>query len=376
MHDVLVHYLEVNFPEIAEQLAHTHGREPTNEERAAAAERWRELIRRLRRGAEAAGAPPHAPRASAAEMIAGVNGELSADERAVLDHFFELFARSMQRTQAVIAASPEAAAAATQPPPEAASATPPAPVAPVAEPATETAVSTQEPAVEAQPVEPVEPPPVAQEPLPVTSAPEAPPPVATAPPEAQAARLVPEQMAGPLQTILLAAAQQALDLLQVDASQVYTLGEQRRFVLRAGVPTESLAAPEGVAAVSSGLLRRALEHNEVFTVEDLAAEELTADEAAWVDAGFRGFAAIALSPPLERPVGVLALFRRTPWRLDRRDAVRLEDLAVEAVAALRAHSLAIKVAEVAVLQERLNLAREIHDGLASDLAAVEALFKY
>src|SRR5437868_2225839 len=376
MHDVLVHYLEVNFPEIAEQLAHTHGREPTNEERAAAAERLRELIRRLRRGAEAAGAPPHAPRASAAEMIAGVNGELSADERAVLDHFFEHFARSMQRTQAAIAASPEAAAAATQPPAEAASATPAAPVAPVAEPATETAVSTQEPAVEAQPIEPVEPPPVAQEPLPVTSAPEAPPPVATAPPEAQAARLVPEQMAGPLQTILLAAAQQALDLLQVDASQVYTLGEQRRFVLRAGVPTESLAAPEGVAAVSSGLLRRALEHNEVFTVEDLAAEELTADEAAWLDAGFRGFAAIALSPPLERPVGVLALFRRTPWRLDRRDAVRLEDLAVEAVAALRAHSLAIKVAEVAVLQERLNLAREIHDGLASDLAAVVALFKY
>ncbi|TMG49873.1 MAG: GAF domain-containing sensor histidine kinase [Chloroflexi bacterium] len=375
MHDVLVHYLEVNFPEIAEQLAHTHGREPTNEERAAAAERLRELIRRLRRGAEAAGAPPHAPRASAAEMIAGVNGELSADERAVLDHFFELFARSMQRTQAAIAASPEAAAAATQPPAEAASATPAAPVAPVAEPATETAVSTQEPAVEAQPVEPT---PVAQEPepVPVTSAPEAPPPVATAPPEPQAARLVPEQMAGPLQTILLAAAQQALDLLQVDASQVYTLGEQRRFVLRAGVPTESLAAPEGVAAVSSGLLRRALEHNEVFTVEDLAAEELTADEAAWLDAGFRGFAAIALSPPLERPVGVLALFRRTPWRLDRRDAVRLEDLAVEAVAALRAHSLAIKVAEVAVLQERLNLAREIHDGLASDLAAVVALFKY
>src|SRR5438094_4932152 len=186
MHDVLVHYLEVNFPEIAEQLAHTHGREPTNEERAAAAERLRELIRRLRRGAEAAGAPPLAPRASAAEMIAGVNGELSADERAVLDHFFELFARSMQRTQAAIAASPEAAAAAAQPPPEAASAAPPAPVAPVAEPATETAVSTQEPAVEAQPVEPVEPvepiepvepPPVAQEPLPVTSAPEAPPPV-------------------------------------------------------------------------------------------------------------------------------------------------------------------------------------------------------
>jgi signal transduction histidine kinase len=175
---------------------------------------------------------------------------------------------------------------------------------------------------------------------------------------------------------LLAAAQQALDLLQVDATQVFTVGEQRRFVLRAGVPTESLAAPEGTASISSGLMRRALENNEVLTVEDLAAEDLNPDEAVWVDAGYRGMAAIALSPPLERPVGVLVLLRRTPWRLDRRDAVRLEDLAVEAVAALRSHSLAIKVAEVAVLQERLNLAREIHDGLASDLAAVVALFKY
>jgi len=211
-------------------------------------------------------------------------------------------------------------------------------------------------------------------------APEAEPPPAPspepAPAESPPARLVPEQMAGPLQTILLAAAQQALDLLQVDATQVFTVGEHRRFVLRAGVPTESLAIPEGTASINSGLLRRALDNNEVLTVEDLAAEELSPDEAVWVDAGYRGMAAIALSPPLERPVGVLVLLRRTPWRLDRRDAVRLEDLAVEAVAALRAHSLAIKVAEVAVLQERVNLAREIHDGLASDLAAVVALFKY
>jgi signal transduction histidine kinase len=215
---------------------------------------------------------------------------------------------------------------------------------------------------------------------PPEAAPEAEPPAAPSPEpasvESPPARLVPEQMAGPLQTILLAAAQQALDLLQVDATQVFTVGEHRRFVLRAGVPTESLAIPEGTASINSGLLRRALDNNEVLTVEDLAAEELSPDEAVWVDAGYRGMAAIALSPPLERPVGVLVLLRRTPWRLDRRDAVRLEDLAVEAVAALRAHSLAIKVAEVAVLQERVNLAREIHDGLASDLAAVVALFKY
>src|SRR5207253_2822506 len=132
MHDVLVHYLEVNFPEIAEQLAHARTREPGNEERAAAAERLRELIRRLRRGAGESGAEPHQPRASAAEMIAGVNGELSPDERAVLDHFFELFARSMERTQGTVrpeptVAEPPAAGAAVAPvAPEAA--VPPSPV--------------------------------------------------------------------------------------------------------------------------------------------------------------------------------------------------------------------------------------------------------
>jgi signal transduction histidine kinase len=393
MHDVLVHYLEVNFPEIAEQLAHARGREPSNEERAAAAERLRELIRRLRREAVEPAAQWHEPRASASELIAGVDGELSPDERTVLDHFFELFARSMERTQA--AAPPSAPVTETAPVTEAApaaEAAPPVVSAPEAEPppkvaepaAAEEAPAVAEPAAAAEPYEaPEAEAPTADEVIaeaPPATAPEAtaspePAPQA-APVESQAARLVPEQMAGPLQTILLAAAQQALDLLQVDATQVFTVGEHRRFVLRAGVPTESLAVPEGTASINSGLLRRALENNEVLTVEDLAAEELSPDEAVWVDAGYRGMAAIALSPPLERPVGVLVLLRRTPWRLDRRDAVRLEDLAVEAVAALRSHSLAIKVAEVAVLQERLNLAREIHDGLASDLAAVVALFKY
>src|SRR5438445_2035014 len=342
MHDVLVHYLEVNFPEIAEQLAHARAREPGNEERAAAAERLRELIRRLRRGAVDSGAAWHEPRASAAEMIAGVDGELSPDERAVLDHFFELFARSIERTQAAKAAEPAVAEA----PPEPVAATPAAPEPPPVEAAAERAeAEALAPEAPAEPEpEPVVVPAVEEAPAQTAQeAREAPDQATPVAPEPPASRLVPEQMAGYLQTILLAAAQQALDLLQVDASQVYTLGEQRRFVLRAGVPTESLAAPEGVASISSRLLRRALEHNEVFAVEDLAAEELTPDEAAWVDAGYHGFAAIALSPPLERPIGVLALLRRTPWRLDRRDAVRLDDLAVEAVTALRAHSLAIQV---------------------------------
>src|SRR6267378_2164266 len=147
MHDVLVHYLEVNFPEIAEQLAHARTREPGNEERAAAAQRLRELIRRLRRGAVESGAAWHEPRASAAEMIAGVNGELSADERAVLDHYFELFARSMERTQAAKRPEPTAAEVPTEVATPAAQPTP-------SEAPSEPAVAAAPPAPEA-PSEPV-----------------------------------------------------------------------------------------------------------------------------------------------------------------------------------------------------------------------------
>jgi signal transduction histidine kinase len=383
MHDVLVHYLEVNFAEIAEQLARASSLDPGPKERSEAAERLRQLIRRLGREAASTRSENHAPRVSASEMIAGVDGELRPEERRVLDHFFDLFARSMERTQAASIPEPAVADALVA---EAAVAETPAPSGPPAEvlaqPVEPAPVAGDEPAVEpfvespaaeaeASAAQAEEAAVEEQPPSPTVEAPPRP-----APAEVPAARLVPEQTAGSLQTILLAAAQQALDLLQVDASQVYTLGEQRRFVLRAGVPTESLAAPEGAAAINSGLLRHALDSNEVVTAEDLSTESLTPEEAVWVDAGYRGFAAIALSPPLERPVGVLALLRRARWRLDRRDAVRLEDLAVEVVAALRANSLAMKVAEVAVLQERLSLAREIHDGLASDLAAVVALFKY
>ena len=364
MHDVLLHYLEVNFAEIAEQLAHAQASEPAPDQRAAAAERLRRLIRRLRAGSVQFPEPVHSPEQAAIELTAALDGEATQPEHKVLERFFELFARSMLRTQQLAAPEPQAPESSAEP------AAPPVAEEPTAiEP--DLAVSEAEPAPREPEAAVSEPEAAVSEPEPALGEP-----VQAPASEGPGSRLVSEHMAGPLQTILLAAAQQALDLLQVDASQVYTIDDQRRFVLRAGVPTESLSAPEGGGTVGSALLRRALEHNEVFSVEDLATETLTADEAVWVDAGYHGFAAIALAPPLERPAGVLALLRRTPWRLDRRDAVRLEDLATEAVAALRAHSLAIKVEEVAVLQERLNLAREIHDGLASDLAAVVALFKY
>ncbi|HKC18214.1 MAG TPA: hypothetical protein VKE27_01150, partial [Candidatus Dormibacteraeota bacterium] len=118
MHDVLVNYLEVNFPEIADQLAHARGRDPGPSQHAAAAERLRGLIRRLRREAgQSPRAEQHTPRTTASELIAGVNGELSVEERHVLDHFFDLFASSMERTEAAAIRESTPESKTTEPPP-------------------------------------------------------------------------------------------------------------------------------------------------------------------------------------------------------------------------------------------------------------------
>src|SRR2546423_11737132 len=189
MHDVLVHYLEVNFPEIAEQLAHARGREPSKEERAAAAERLRELIRRLRREAVEPDVQWHEPRASASELIAGVDGELSPDERKVLDHFFELFARSMERTQAATPPAAPVAEPVDAPAPVIEPAVGPEPATAVAEPTapSEPSVAPEPEAVIADEVKAEAPP---------AAAPESPPAPAVepAPAEPSPARLVPEQM--------------------------------------------------------------------------------------------------------------------------------------------------------------------------------------
>jgi signal transduction histidine kinase len=300
MQDVLAHYLEVNFAEIAPRLG-----DP---------ERLRRLIRELRRPDRAG-------------PLTGL--DLNEQERTVLDPY-------LKRLE-------EAPAADLAPPPDL------APDGSLAAEAAEPRAATSAlidpetvPAVEGQAVS-----------VPAIES-------------SERSRQPP--------VMLAAAAQLGVELLHVDAGRVYTIDEGR-FVLRASLPPDAWPSPDAGHSLTGGLLERALERNEVVAVEDLRLEQLTEDAKEWSASGFRGFAAIAIAPPLERPVAVLALFRRSPWRLDRRDAVRLEDLALEVVNALRPNSLAARIEEVAAQQERIKLAREIHDGLASDLAAVVALLR-
>src|SRR5207245_10252194 len=181
-------------------------------------------------------------------LIAGVNGELSPDERKVLDHFFELFARSMERTQAASPPPGSEAAPVTEtapgtaaaPPAEAATAVVESPQADASPPVAEPAAAEAPPPVAQPSAEPYEAP-ESQAPVddevgaetPAEAAPESEPQpepaTEAAPAEAPAARMVPVQTAGPRQTILLDDDQEALDFLKVGETTVLPGGGPRRF---------------------------------------------------------------------------------------------------------------------------------------------------
>jgi two-component system sensor histidine kinase DegS len=54
----------------------------------------------------------------------------------------------------------------------------------------------------------------------------------------------------------------------------------------------------------------------------------------------------------------------------------MDHMAIQVASALESADLLARAEELAVLKERMKLAREIHDGLANDLSAVVALFNY
>ncbi|MHB8573441.1 MAG: sensor histidine kinase [Candidatus Dormibacteria bacterium] len=89
------------------------------------------------------------------------------------------------------------------------------------------------------------------------------------------------------------------------------------------------------------------------------------------------WAAVApLSIPGERPEVVGALVAIAPRRPARREPLgQLVEIASRAGMALGAAELLADVVEAATAQERARLARELHDGLANDLAAIVSQIK-
>jgi signal transduction histidine kinase len=179
---------------------------------------------------------------------------------------------------------------------------------------------------------------------------------------------------GALGSVLQALASKCMELVAADLCQVY-LAEEQMMVLRAEAPNEpaSISGP-GSLALGSGFAASIIGSSEPVRLEDVS--QLEGPERIWLDRGMWSIAGVLLAAPGEIGSGILIAARSHARPFTDDEIATLRDLATEVGQALASADLLSRAEELAVLKERIKLAREIHDGLASDLSAVVALFKY
>ncbi len=176
-------------------------------------------------------------------------------------------------------------------------------------------------------------------------------------------------------SVLSAVALKCLEDVGADLCQVFIVEDEVHVALRAEAPTDGgpIAGP-GSLSTGEGFASKLKAAQEPLVLE--SNRDLAGDETIWLERGIIGLAGVSLGTDGEPGRGILVVGRTSPRRFG---AVELEKLSVLAAAVTLAISSAEMVAraeELAVLKERMKLAREIHDGLANDLSAVVALFKY
>jgi signal transduction histidine kinase len=174
-------------------------------------------------------------------------------------------------------------------------------------------------------------------------------------------------------TVLHVLVAKALEEVGADLCQIY-IEEDSALTLRAEAPAEgsAISGPRtlnrrnGVAILVSEPARA------------VAADprSLTGAEAAWAQRGFDRMAVVGVGSPGDDGSGILVVARSGIRPFTDVDLAVLDRLALEVSQAIGSADLLSRAEELAVLKERMKLAREIHDGLASDLSAVVALFKY
>jgi signal transduction histidine kinase len=176
-------------------------------------------------------------------------------------------------------------------------------------------------------------------------------------------------------SMLNALVQKCLEQVGADLCQVFILDDEVNLTLRAEAPSDGggitgprlLSADDGFAAkVAAATAPIILESHHL----------LVTGETTWLDRGMMSLAGVAVGPEGEPGSGIMVVARASsrPFTSDELDVIGT--LAAEVTLAMASADLVARAEELAVLKERMKLAREIHDGLASDLSAVVALFKY
>ncbi|MFN2463525.1 MAG: sensor histidine kinase [Candidatus Dormibacteria bacterium] len=181
-----------------------------------------------------------------------------------------------------------------------------------------------------------------------------------------------------VQSMLQALSTKALELLGADICQVF-LDSGDLLVLEAeaphGPPLQGVArdVPARLAP-EEGFIAMVRAAGRAMTV---AASELgDGPEREWITRGAVSVAAVPVGARGGAGSGMLVALRVTARTFSQGDLVEMARLADEVTLAMASADLLSRAEELAVLRERMNLAREIHDGLASDLSAVVQMFKY
>jgi signal transduction histidine kinase len=185
----------------------------------------------------------------------------------------------------------------------------------------------------------------------------------------------PESSRNAVATVLHALVAKTLERVGADLCQIY-IEEESALTMRAEAPAEggAISGPRtlnrrtGIVAALGAAAGGAVE------ITDLS--QLAGMETAWAERGVKRLAVVSVGNPGEDGSGILIAARYTNSGFTDLELRELDRLAVEVSQAMGSADLLSRAEELAVLKERMKLAREIHDGLASDLSAVVALFKY
>ena len=168
-------------------------------------------------------------------------------------------------------------------------------------------------------------------------------------------------------------ATKSLELLHADICQVY-LDEGVTLSLQAESPEVAGSLGPGRLSPMKGFASLARRSGRAITLDDLGL--LEGAERTWVDRGVASLAAVPVGAPGDPGSGLLVAARVTLRPFSRSDTIEMAHLADEVTLAMASTDLLARAEELAVLKERVKMAREIHDGLASDLSAVVQMFKY
>jgi nitrate/nitrite-specific signal transduction histidine kinase len=172
-----------------------------------------------------------------------------------------------------------------------------------------------------------------------------------------------------LPDILDKAMEAILEVTSAEAAEVWLRGEEElRLAGHRGVDSEAFAE-RTTLALGEGLPGLAAEHGEPIIVHELTRDDRFV-RARVKQSGFESYCALPLRHG-ERTVGVLGVAARDREKLCAEDELRLlAGIGERLATAIENAQLHGRVLDGAVVEERVRIARELHDGLAQVLGYI------